>query len=237
MLPTPERATTSTDPRGSRTSDWVRNSKLALACAALFLVFWAAQSLTGWRVDNEDRTSHGAAEIGYVEYLTTGHFMESTFENWESEFLQMGAFVLLTTFLVQKGSAESRRESDDPHDEDPGAHRNDPGAPWPVHRGGVWLLLYQNSLLLAFVVLFLGSIVGHAVGGVREHNEELVAHGDPPVNTWVYVGSSQFWFESFQNWQSEFLAVGSIVVLTIVLRQKGSPESKPVHAPTDRTGD
>ena len=236
MLSTTDRVTTSTDPEGSGPGHWVRNSKLAIACIALFLIFWGAQSVTGWHVYDEDQTSHGEPTVGYLQYLTTGHFVEATFENWESEFLQMGAFVLLTMFLVQKGSSESKQESDDPHDEDPRAHRSDPHAPWPVRRGGLWLTLYQNSLLIAFCVLFLASLVGHALGGVREQNEELQAHGEPTVSTWNYVGSSQFWFESFQNWQSEFLAVGSIVVLTIVLRQKGSPESKPVHAPVDQTG-
>jgi hypothetical protein len=159
------------------------------------------------------------------------------FENWESEFLQMGAFIVLTVLLVQRGSAESKQEDADPRDEDPAQHRDDPDAPWPVRRGGLWLRLYENSLFVAFVVLFLGSIVGHAVAGAREFSEEQEAHWQGAVSALHYVTTSQFWFESFQNWQSEFLAVGSIVVLTIFLRQKGSAESKPVHAPNRETGD
>jgi hypothetical protein len=215
---------------------WVRNSKLALACLALFLVFWVAQSLTGWHAFNADQQEHQDAQVSYVEYLTTGHFVEATFENWESEFLQMAAFVILTAFLLQKGSSESKKGCRDTQDEDPRSHRADPAAPWPVRRGGVWLAVYQNSLFIAFVVLFVLSIAGHALGGAREYSEEQEAHGGEPVATVRFVTTSQFWFESFQNWQSEFLAVGSIVVLTIFLRQRGSPESKPVHTPHSETG-
>jgi hypothetical protein len=149
----------------------------------------------------------------------------------------MAAFVVLTVFLVQKGSAESKQPGGDDVDEDPARHRNDPNAPWPVRRGGVWLKLYKNSLLIAFVVLFVGSMIGHAVAGTAEHNSEQVEHHEQQVSVVEFVRSSEFWFQSFQNWQSEFLAVGSIVVLTIFLRQQGSSESKPVHAPTDHTGD
>ena len=221
----------------SSTGDWVSNSKLALACLGLFLIFLAAQSVTGWRTHDADLQEHGEPTVSYIRYLTTGHFAEATFENWESEFLQMGAFVLLTAFLVQKGSPESKRESDDSRDEDPRRHRNDPDAPWPVRRGGLWLVLYENSLLIAFTLMFAGSLLGHAIGGAEEYSAEQTAHGQRPVGVAEFIRTSQFWFESFQNWQSEFLAVGAIVVLTIFLRQRGSPESKPVHESTGHTGD
>ncbi len=149
----------------------------------------------------------------------------------------MAAFVLLTVFLVQKGSAESKDIEDDPRDEDPSEHRGDPEAPWPVRRGGIWAKLYENSLLAAFVVLFGASIAGHAWSGAHAYSAEQQAHGEPAVTTAGFIRTSQFWFESFQNWQSEFLAVGSIAVLTIFLCQKGSAESKPVHAPSDQTGE
>ena len=150
----------------------------------------------------------------------------------------MGAFVLLTVFLLQKGSGESKQEHDDPRDEDPREHRDDPDAPWPVRRGGVWLALYENSLLIAFAVLFVGSFVGHAVAGAHEYSAEQHEHGAAGCRSVaVRHAPSEFWFQSFQNWQSEFLAVGSIVVLSIFLRQRGSAESKPVHAPHRQTGD
>jgi hypothetical protein len=227
------------EPRSARQpgeTSWIRNSKLAFACFGFFALFLVAQSLTGWRAYDADQRQHGEPTVGYLSYLTTGHFVEATFENWESEFLQMAAFVLLTAFLVQKGSAESKPEGGGPSDEDPRLHRDEPDAPWPVRRGGVWLKLYENSLLIAFVILFAGSIAGHALGGAREYSSEQQAHGAHPVGAWEFVRTSEFWFQSFQNWQSEFLAVGSIVVLSIMLRQRGSPESKPVHAPVDETG-
>ena len=216
---------------------WLRNSKLAIVCFAIFGVLIVAQSLTGWTERNNDSRTHGQPTIGYIEYLTTGHFYETTFENWESEFLQMAAYVALTVFLVQKGSAESKKPGDEAADEDPEPHRTDPDAPWPVRRGGIWLKLYKNSLFIVFVVLFLLSMLGHALGGTAEYNAEQRAHGEgPPVSVVEFVRTSEFWYQSFQNWQSEFLAVGSIVVFTIFLRQQGSPESKPVHAPHAQTG-
>ena len=196
-----------------------------------------AQSITGWRTDVADATQHGGAAIGYWTYLTTGHFFEATFENWESEFLQMAAFVLLTVYLLQRGSGESKAEADDPRDEDPRRHRDDPDVPWPVRRGGVWLYLYERSLLIAFALLFILSLVGHAIAGAHELSAEQHEHGQHGMDARQFIRTSEFWFQSFQNWQSEFLAVGSIVVLTVFLRQRGSAESKPVHAPHRETGD
>jgi hypothetical protein len=215
---------------------WHRNS-LSITCFAIFAVLLFAQSLTGWRSDVADAVQHGETSFSYWTYLTTGHFAEATFENWESEFLQMAAFVLLTVHLLQHGSGESKKERDDPRDEDPRDHRDDPDAPWPVRRGGVWLRLYEESLLIAFFVLFFASFVGHAVSGAHEYTAEQHEHGQPGLNTWQFVRTSEFWFQSFQNWQSEFLAVGTIVILTVFLRQRGSAESKPVHAPHRETGD
>jgi hypothetical protein len=217
-----------------RSQGWWRRNALVLVCTALFLGFLGAQSVTGWHVYNSGNEDHGQETVGYLTYLTTGHFVEGTFENWESEFLQMAAFVLLTVFLVEKGSAESKKTS---ADEDIDSHRDDPDAPWPVRRGGLWLKLYENSLFLAFLGLFLLSIVGHALGGARDYSEEQESHGHPPVSTFEFVGTSDFWYQSFQNWQSEFLAVASISVLSIFLRQKGSSQSKPVYAPDEKTGD
>jgi hypothetical protein len=215
---------------------FVRDNALSLVCFGLFAFFLVCQSLAGHREFNEDQRVHGEATVPYSEYLSEGHFFEAVFENWESEFLQMGAFVVLTVFLVQRGSAESKNpDEDNPVDEDPRSKAGHPGAPWAVRRGGVWLRFYENSLVIVFFLLFFGSIAGHAVGGVAEYNSEQQTHGQPTVSTMEYVRSSRFWFESFQNWQSEFLAVGSIVLLTVFLRQRGSPESKPVAAPREHT--
>ena len=214
-----------------RSPAWVRDNGLSIALFSLFFVFLIGQSLTGWRTYDADRTEHARAPVGFLTYLSTGHFIEATFENWESEFLQMGAYVVLTVWLVQKGSSESK-----PIDETAETDANLDDAPGPVRRGGWRLALYENSLGIAFAVLFLMSFFLHAIGGAREFSAEQMAHGKPGVGALEFLTTSEFWFQSFQNWQSEFVAVGAIVVLSIFLRQKGSPESKPVAAPHSKTG-
>ena len=215
----------------------LRDNGLALALFSLFAIFLAAQSVTGWRTYNNDQAEHGEPTSSFGSYLTTGHFVEATFENWESEFLQMAAYVLLTVWLVQKGSSESKPPGGDPELEaDPRGQAEKEGAPAPVRSGDWRLAIYEHSLSIAFTTLFLLSIAMHALGGAREYSAEQVAHGQPPVSVGTFVTTSAFWFQSFQNWQSEFLAVGSIVVLSIFLRERGSPESKPVAAPHDETG-
>lgn len=218
---------------------WLRHNGLSLAVGALFLVFMAAQTESGLRQYNADRSEHGQDPVTRGAYVTSGHFLEATAENWESEFLQMAAYVLFTAFLFQKGSSESKcPDKAEEVDRDPRLARGKrlSQAPWPVRRGGWVLKLYENSLSLAFVILFLVSFALHAIGGARAHNEELALHGSPPVPVLDYLGTSQFWFESFQNWQSEFLALVAMVVLSIYLRQRGSPESKPVDAAHSDTG-
>jgi hypothetical protein len=216
---------------------WVRDRSLTLTMLALFAVSLAGQIVAGWTDYNDTVTSHGEAAVSLGAYVTRGHFWEALFENWESEFLQMSAFVVLSAYLYQVGSPESRR---------PGAHelvdadartfRDQPDAPWPVRRGGWILRLYEYSLGGALFLLFLVSFVGHAIGGWAEHNGEQQLHGEPAVSLVGYVVSSRFWFESLQNWQSEFLSVGAMIWLAVYLRQRGSPESKPVHAPHAETG-
>ena len=216
---------------------WRENSLSLVVFVGFFLTFLLGQTLTGFHDYNDDRGEHDRPPVELTQYLRSGHFFEAVFENWESEFLQMGFYVVLTVFLRQKGSSESKKmRGKEKVDEDPKRHRNDPNAPWPVRHGGIVLKLYENSLGLAFLLLFLGSFVGHGLGGLALYNEERMDHGQAAAALGEYMTSSRFWFESFQNWQSEFLAVGSIVVLSIFFRQKGSPESKPVHAPQDETG-
>jgi hypothetical protein len=216
---------------------WIRDHGLALTMFGLFAIFLVAESLTGWRAHNGDLRDHGEPTLSYGSYLTTGHVVEATFENWESEFLQMAAYVVLTIWLVQKGSSESKPPGgDDALEADPRNARDEPDVPGPVRRGGWQLTLYENSLGIVFAVLFLLSIALHALGGTSEYNSDRRAHGDPPVSVGRFVTTSTFWFQSFQNWQSEFLAVGSLVTFSVFLRQRSSPESKPVAAPHDRTG-
>jgi hypothetical protein len=219
---------------------FLRNNGLSVALVGAFLLIWlVGQTTTGLRTYNAERRQDGDTEVSFASYLTTAHFGEATFENWESEFLQMGMYVVLTVKLRQLGSSESKPlDKSTPQDEDPNDHRDDPAAPWPVRRGGAWLAIYKNSLSLTFMALFLASFLLHALTGSREFNNEHASAGSHDrVSMWGYLNRSQFWFESLQNWQSEFLAVAAIVLLSIALRQYGSPESKPVHAPTSATGD
>ncbi|HZA03862.1 MAG TPA: DUF6766 family protein [Propionibacteriaceae bacterium] len=216
---------------------WLRDHGLLVANLVLFAVFIGGMAVTGVRVYNDEQAEHGGETVSFLGYLATGDFVEATFENWESEFLQMGMYVVLTIFLFQRGSSESKAiDEPAPQDEDPREHINDPKAPWPVRRGGWVLRAYENSLAVLFFLLFLGSWLLHAAGGARAYSEEQVQHGGEPVTTLQYIGTSQFWFESFQNWQSEFLAVAAIVGASVYLRQKGSPESKPVAEPHVDTG-
>ena len=218
---------------------FVRNQLLLIVFFAFFLTTFFGQTVTGHRVYNSDQREHGESPVGYGEYFGTGHFLEATMENWESEFLQMGAYVLLTVWFTQKGSAESKKpkeEGDNPQDKDP-LEDVRPDSPWPVRHGkGLVLTLYKNSLSIAFFGLFFGAFALHLVGGAEEFSAEQQAHGGEPVTASEFLGTSEFWFQSLQNWQSEFLAVASIVILSKYLRQIGSPESKPVAAPHAETG-
>ncbi|HEX8746430.1 MAG TPA: DUF6766 family protein [Pyrinomonadaceae bacterium] len=203
-----------------------------------FLSFIFGQTLFGLKEFNSDQRDHGRTEASYVQYLQSAHFVEATMENWESEFLQMFLFIVLTSFLYQKGSAESKKlDEEEVVDRDPAGKRNKKDAPWPVRKGGIALAIYQYSLSLTFLLLFLISFFLHAAGGAREYNQDQLEHGGTEVVTTLgYLATSRFWFESFQNWQSEFLSVGLMVIFTIFLRHKGSPESKPVDAPHSQTG-
>ena len=148
----------------------------------------------------------------------------------------MWLFIVLSVFLFQKGSSESKDpDGDNDTDAEPDPKKKD--APWPVRRGGTILWLYKNSLSIAFFLLFLASFVGHFFGSMKNYNLQQSLQHKAVENASEYIGNSKFWFESFQNWQSEFLSVFSIVILTIYLRQKGSAQSKPVDASNNKTGE
>lgn len=216
---------------------WVRHNSLSLVMFAAFVVFIVLQSYFGWAVRNEELVQAGQSPDGYWHYLRSGHFGEAVFENWESEFLQMGAYVLLTAYLVQRGSAESKPlEQEDRPDDQPGHAKHE--SPALSKLGGVAQLFYRNSLSIVLLGFFALSFLAHLISGTAAYNEEQALQtGAPAVNVWTFLGTSEFWFQSMQNWQSEFLAVGALIVLSIFLRQHGSPESKPVTAPHDQTGE
>jgi preprotein translocase subunit SecG len=215
----------------------MRKHGLSIVLFGLFFLFQIGLSIVGQRQYNQEQENHGRPALHYFEYVTSAGFLEATMENWESEFLQMFAYVLLTVSLFQKGSAESRK-LDEPEsvDRDPRLSSNKKDAPWPVRKGGVILTLYEYSLSLALFFLFILSFLLHALGGAREHSQQELAHGRTAVSVIEYLGTAQFWFESLQNWQSEFFSIGILVVFTIFLRQRGSPQSKPVDTPHSVTG-
>lgn len=213
-----------------------RDNALSLCFLLLFLLSLGGQVYCGYEEHKKELTEEGAGAIDFAQYLGSGHFLQATFENWESEFLQMALFVVLTTFLQQKGSSESKDfDKIQPVDRKPSPRRKD--APWPVKAGGWALALYKHSLTIAMSLLFLVSFAVHFYGSLRDENEQLALKGAPPETASAYLADTRFWFESFQNWQSEFLSVLAIVMLSVFLRQQGSPQSKPVDAPHYETGE
>ena len=221
-----------------RASALLGDNGLLLACLGLFAIFFAGMIISGTATYNQEQQEHGSREqVSVLKYLSTGDFVEATFENWESEFLQTGMYVVLTAFLYQRGSSESKPLNEPaPQDQDPREATANQSTPWPVRRGGWVLALYEHSLDIAFFMLFFASWALHAMGGAKAFNEEQLQHGEAAISVWRYATTSQFWFESMQNWQSEFIAVAAIVGLSIFLRQRGSAESKPVAEPHRHTG-
>lgn len=216
---------------------FLRENGLSLVLLLITVLTLGGQIVVGWQEFNNELEDYGRVPLAFRAYLSSGHCIESVFENWESEFLQMGLYVLLTISLYQRGSSESK-SLDEPEEVDRTPSPTRHGVPWPVRRGGWVLRLYQNSLSVAFFVLFMLSFFLHAIGGVKQYNAEQLLKGKSELLTLgQFFMTSEFWFQSLQNWQSEFLSVLSIVVLSIFLRQKGSPQSKPVDAPDKETGE
>jgi hypothetical protein len=215
---------------------FVHENGLSIAFLSLFflaLVF--GQGLAGHHAYNDEQRRHGQPEVTYAQYLLSASFIEATAENWESEFLEMMLFTILTAILFQKGSAESKPLDEPDEDLEAAARRRD--APWPVRRGGLARALYARSLSLIFLVLLVATFFLHAASGARRETQENLAHGNlEQVGALEFIGTSKFWFQSFQNWQSEFLGISSMVVFSIWLRQRGSAESKKVGDPHSKTG-
>ncbi|MBX3021917.1 MAG: hypothetical protein KF799_09600 [Bdellovibrionales bacterium] len=207
---------------------FLKDNGLTLAMMALFVVSWIGQMWTGWNAHNEGLRQHHATLLTFWQYLQSGDFIESTFENWESEFLQMMIFVVLSAYLYQRGSAESNPLPDEEHSQPHYAK---------LYFAQQRLLrrVYENSLSLALLLLFTLSFMGHAYGGWLAENAQRRLTDDSPQSLWQFVSGSDFWFQSFQNWQSEFLSIAVITYLSIFLRQKGSAQSKQVDAPHSRT--
>ena len=224
---------------------FVKHSSLSLFFLALLLLSLVFQAIVGHDLYNDEEESHAALLneepqlVSFWRYLTTSHFGQAVMENWQSEYLQFSLLILATVWFIQRGSTESKEpgkeggESDQPQKIGGHAQQNSPK--W-AKADGIRLWLYSNSLLLVMGLIFFLSWFAQSVTGWSEFNAEAAEHEESPVSWLGYVGSSSFWFDTLQNWQSEFLAVGSMAVFSIYLRQRGSPESKPVGAAHTATG-
>ena len=216
--------------------EFLKNNSLSITFIILFIASLAAQVYFGLQEYNKELVTDGGGTVTVAQYFTSGHFIESTFENWESEFLQMALFVVLTIFLKEKGSSESKKfDGTDEVDNEPDPAKKD--APWPVKKGGLALAIYKHSLTIALFLLFIISFILHFYGSLADENAQNQIKGEAITTAGDYITGSRFWFESFQNWQSEFLSVFAIVALSVYLRQQGSPQSKPVDAPHNQTGE
>ncbi|MFS0894197.1 DUF6766 family protein [Microbacterium sp. 179-I 3D3 NHS] len=212
----------------------IRDNGLSLFFLALFVLALAGQSVAGFIRNNSELTDHGRPPVDFGTFISSSDFLVDVAENWQSEFLQFFLFIAATIWFIQRGSPESKK----PGDEGPGSDEDQllgrharPDSPAWARAGGWRTVLYGNSLLIVMGAIFVLSWLAQSLTGLVVMNEENAMHGAPPV-TWLgYVASADFWDRTLQNWQSEFLAVGTMVAFAIYLRQRGSAESKPVGTP------
>jgi hypothetical protein len=217
----------------------LKDNSLSIVFGVLFLVAVAAQSLAGWHVTRDEAAQHGEQAPGYLSYLTSSDFGQALLENWQSEYLQFTLFILLTIWLMQIGSPESKelgKEGLETDEEQKLGPHAPPDAPRWAMVGDWRRQLYSWSLLIVMATLFFLSWLGQSLTGWRQYNEEQAMHGASAVSWPDFLVSPQFWEQTLQNWQSEFLAVGSLAIFAVFLRQRGSSESKPVGEPHDTTG-
>ena len=213
-----------------------KDNGLTIVLILMFAVSIVGHFIAGWMVENEDLVRHGEPGIALSQFLVEPLFISTVFENWESEFLQMATYVILTACLFQRGSAESRDPDAPPRDKGLARQGEKNDAPGVLRWGQTARQLYANSLGVALLVLFALSFVLHWLFSARDAANEAMLHGEAAPSAIEHLASAQFWFESFQNWQSEFLSTAVLVVLSIWLRQQESPESKGVAAPHSQTG-
>lgn len=213
-----------------------KNNGLSIVFFLFFVITILLQAYNGFKEYNQEMMEEGQQQISLAQYLTTGDFIEAVFENWESEFLQMALFVFLTMFLYQKGSSESKDPDKEKEEVDRKPNPGRKNAPGPVKAGGFILSVYKHSLCYILFFLFIISFCLHWYGSLEQFNRQQILKGMPAESAMAYLSNAKLWAESFENWQSEFLSVFAIVILSIWFRQKGSPQSKPVDAPHSETG-
>ncbi|MEV5891951.1 DUF6766 family protein [Nonomuraea fuscirosea] len=217
----------------------VRENALALTFLVLFLLALGGQAVAGLLQFNDQQVAEGAEPVSLARFVLSSSFAVDVAENWQSEYLQFFLFIMLTVWLVQKGSPESKELGQEGAESDEeqriGPHAG-PDSPRWARAKGMRLWLLSNSLGMVMGAVFLLSWLAQSVAGQAAYNAERLSDLRDPVTWGSYVTSAEFWNRSLQNWQSELLAVLSMVVLSIYLRQRGSPESKPVGAPHASTG-
>jgi hypothetical protein len=217
----------------------LRENGLSLFFGSIFLAALLGEALTGWAAYNNEQVADGLATVSLVGYLTSASFGVDVAENWQSEYLQFLLYIWVTVWLVQRGSPESKEEGTEGTESDKeqkiGADA-DLGSPAWAKAGGVRTRLYSNSLVLVMGAIFVGSWFAQSVAGLAAYNERQIVQLQDPLRWAQYVWSAEFWNRTLQNWQSEFLAVGSMAIFAVFLRQRGSPESKPVGESHEKTG-
>jgi uncharacterized protein DUF6766 len=218
---------------------FVRENSLSIFFLVIFLASLAGQAIAGHVQFNHDQLLHHGDPISLGRYVTTSQFAADVAENWQSEYLQFTLYILTTVWLLQRGSPESKPlddaglESDE--DQKVGEHADDRSPRW-AGTGGWRTGLYSNSLVIVMTTIWLLSWLAQSIAGASAYNADQLDHQAATVSWLGYLGTGDFWDNTLQNWQSEFLAVGSMAILSIYLRQRGSPESKPVGTSHEATG-
>jgi hypothetical protein len=217
----------------------LRNHSIGLFFGIIFLASLAGHALAGWQAFNAEQAADGFGTVSLGRYLVSSDFAVDVSENWQSEYLQFLLYITATVWLLQRGSPESKeldkvgRESDE--DQKVGRFEDEHSPRW-AGAGGIRTFVFSWSLTLTMAAIFLLSWLAQSIAGRVSYNEDRLERLQDPVSWTSYVANADFWSRSLQNWQSEFLAVGSMAVLAIYLRQRGSPESKPVGEAHDATG-
>ena len=219
---------------------FIRDHSLSLFFLVIFLAALVGQAIAGHILHNEDAMAHHGTTMTFSRYIVSSDFGNAVMENWQSEYLQFMLFMLTTIWLIERGSPESKEPGEEGPESDEeqkvGEHAHEDSPDWAKPRG-IKTFVYSNSLLIVMSIIFFGSWFAQSVTGWTKYNAVQVDHHEKVVSWLGYVGSADFWEATLQNWQSEFLAVGSFAVFTVYLRQRGSPQSKPVGAPDDDTAD
>jgi hypothetical protein len=218
---------------------FLHQNGLSIGFGTLFLAALVGQAVAGHAVFNSDQVLHGGDQISIGRYLLSSDFTAAVMENWQSEYLQFTLYILGTVWLLQRGSPESKQPDkqggESEKDQLLGEHGNSRSPRW-ARVGGLRTALYSNSLLLVMGSIWLLSWLAQSIASRSQYNADLLSHKMDPISWLAYLGTADFWERTLENWQSEFLAVGSMSILAVYLRQRGSPESKPVGASHETTG-